>query len=197
MIISLFLCISYTIQYLYSWILLGSVTYTLLPISVFNQAQQKIWLVSHICSLAELLHADAMQRLESALLGSPTAKVLDAMGMATQSQKTFTSPSSMFLHLTTTSFALMSTPSVPILEVTEMAEPMEVKASTNKMSPPTTLVSIEIAPSKHCRIIPMPIPATPSTANSSPSRLLLVVVPELAEWINCPGGSQRLQMPVM
>ena len=101
----------------------------------------------------------------------------------------------MSLHSTPASSVLIPTPSVPILGVTETTEPMEVKASTSKMSPPTTLVSIEIASSKHCRIIPMPIPATTSRASSSPSKLLLVVMPKLAvlahglpEWINCPGG---------
>ena len=37
------------------------------------QALQKIQLANHIHSLAELLHADAAQLLEVALLGTPTA----------------------------------------------------------------------------------------------------------------------------
>ena len=137
-----------------------------------------------------------MQQLELALLGSSIAKVLDVLVMATQSHTTFACPSSMSLHLTTASSVPIPTPSVPILGVTEMAEPMEVKASTSKMSPPTrSSVSIEIAPSKHCRSIPMPIPATTSRASSSPSKLPLVVVPKLVvpvhalpEQISCPGG---------
>ena len=151
--------------------------------------------MSHICSLAELLHANAMQQLELALLGSPTAKVLDVLAMATQSHTTFACSSSMSLHSTTASSALIPTPSVPILRVTEMAEPREVKTSTSKTSTPTTSVSIKIAPSKHHRIIPMLIPATTSRASNSPSKLPLVVMPELVapvhtlpEQINCPGG---------
>ena len=151
--------------------------------------------MSHIYSLAELLHADAMQQLELALLGSPTAKVLDVLPMATQSHTTFAHPSSMPLHLTTVSSALIPTPSAPIPWVTEMVEPIEVKASTSKTSPPTTLVDIKSVPSKHCRTTPMPIPVTTSRASSSPSKLPLVVVAKLAvpvhallEWINCPGG---------
>ena len=98
---SLFLCISYTIQYSIFWILLVIIIYSFLTISVFNQALKKIQLASHICSLAELLRANTMQQLELALLGSPTAKVLDVLVMATQSHTTFTCPSSMSLHLTT------------------------------------------------------------------------------------------------
>ena len=49
----------------------------------FHLAPQKIQLASHIHSLAELLHANAMQQLELALLGSPAAKVLDVLAMAT------------------------------------------------------------------------------------------------------------------
>ena len=132
-----------------------------------------------------------MQQLELAILGSPSAKVLDVLAMATQSLTTSACPSSMPLHLATASSVPLSTPLVPIIGVTEM----EVKASTSKTSPPTTLVDIEISPSRCCRIIPMLIPATTTRASSSPSKLLLVVMPELAvlvhtlpEQINHPGG---------
>ena len=70
------------------FILLVTVIYSLLTISVFDQALQKIQLVSHIHGLAELLHADAMQQLELVLLGYPAAKVLDVLEMATQSHTT-------------------------------------------------------------------------------------------------------------
>ena len=136
-----------------------------------------------------------MQQLELALLGSPTAKVLDELAMATQSHTTSAGPSSMPLHLATALSVPVSTPLVPVIGVTEMVEPTEVKASTSKTSPPTTFVDLEVAPSKCCRIIPMPIPAATSRASSSPSKLPLVVMPELAvpvhafpEQINCPGG---------
>ena len=43
------------------------------------QALQKICLVNHIHSLAELLHTDAIQQLEVALLGTPVAKMLDVL----------------------------------------------------------------------------------------------------------------------
>ena len=175
-------------------ILLVIVIYSLLTITVFNQALQKIRLASHICRLAELLHANAMQQLELALLGSPAAKVLDVLAMATQSH-TSACPSSMPLHLATASSVPVSAPSVPIIEVTETVETMEVKASTSKMSPLTTSADIEIAPCKCHRIIAMLIPATTSRTSSSPSKLPLVVLSELSvpvhtlpEWINHPGG---------
>ena len=50
------------------------------------QALQKICLANHIQSLAELLHADAVQQLEVALLGTLAAKILDVLLMATTSQ---------------------------------------------------------------------------------------------------------------
>ena len=40
---------------------------------------------NHIYSLVSLLHADAMQQLEVALLGTPATKVLDIIAMATYS----------------------------------------------------------------------------------------------------------------
>ena len=45
----------------------------------------EIHLANHIHSLVELLHADVIQQLEIALLGSPVAKILDVLTMATKS----------------------------------------------------------------------------------------------------------------
>ena len=41
------------------------------------QALQKICLANHIRRMADLLHTDAMQQLEVALLSSPVANVID------------------------------------------------------------------------------------------------------------------------
>ena len=49
-----------------------------------------------------------MQQLELALLGSPTAKILDVLVMAAQSHTTFACPSSMSLHSTTASSCMDS-----------------------------------------------------------------------------------------
>ena len=58
---------------------------------------QKIWLANHIKSMAELFHANAIQQLEAALLGSPAAQVLDllttrVMQLASTSQKHMVHP---------------------------------------------------------------------------------------------------------
>ena len=42
-------------------------------------ALQKICLARHIKSMADLLHADAVQQLEVALLGSPAAQIIDLL----------------------------------------------------------------------------------------------------------------------
>ena len=57
-------------------VLLGITIYSLFTAFVFTQALQKNRLVNHICTLAELLHANAMQQLELALLGSPAEKIV-------------------------------------------------------------------------------------------------------------------------
>ena len=67
-------------------VLLGITTYSLITVFIFNQALQKIRLANHICSLAELLHANAIQQLELALLGSHAARLLDLLAMGTQHQ---------------------------------------------------------------------------------------------------------------
>ena len=46
---------------------------------IFFQALQKICLANHIKSMAELLHAEAIQQLEVALLGSPNAHIIDLL----------------------------------------------------------------------------------------------------------------------
>ena len=47
--------------------------------SSYLQALQKIWLASHIRCIADLLHANAIQQLEVALLGTPAAQVIDLL----------------------------------------------------------------------------------------------------------------------
>ena len=49
------------------------------PHPIFFQALQKIQLVNQIKSMAELIHADAIQQLEVALLGSPAAQILNLL----------------------------------------------------------------------------------------------------------------------
>ena len=73
------------------------------------QALQKICLPNHMHSFTELLHADAIQQLEIALLGMPVAKILDALTIATKSQTSSTSLSSKLLCSAT--LPLATTPS--------------------------------------------------------------------------------------
>ena len=47
--------------------------------SPFLSGLAKIWLANHIKSMAELLHADMIQQLEVALLGSPVAQLIDLL----------------------------------------------------------------------------------------------------------------------
>ena len=54
------------------------ISFVLLNLSHF-QTLQKIHLVSHIWSMADLLHVNAIQQLEVALLGSPAAQVIDLL----------------------------------------------------------------------------------------------------------------------
>ena len=67
-------------------VLLCTAIHSLITIFPVTQALQKIRLANHIHSLAELLHADAIQQLEVALLGSLAAKLLDVLSMSMQHQ---------------------------------------------------------------------------------------------------------------
>ena len=51
-----------------------------IPHLIFFQVLQKIHLADHIKRMAELLHADAIQQLEVAILGSPATQILDLHG---------------------------------------------------------------------------------------------------------------------
>ena len=151
--------------------------------------------MNHIHSLVELLHSDVIQQLELALLGTPVAKLLDVLGMDTQHQKASSHPPSVPPSPSTTSSMPSSPPSVPIAGKTDMEGPVEAKASTIKISPPTTSADIEAASPNGHQIIPVPIPTTTSRSSSLPSKLPVIVVPELAvpvhalpEQINCPEG---------
>ena len=90
------------------------------------QALQKVCLANHIQSLAELLHADAVQQLEAALLGTPAAKILDMHLMATTLQPC-TPPLSKPPHpvttLVLTSSAIVAPHHVPIVGVTQVPGP--------------------------------------------------------------------------
>ena len=157
---------------------------------------QKICLAYHIQNLAELLHADAIQQLEVVLLGTPAAKVLDVLSLATFSQQAYTSFSSKSFPATTpasTSSTIVAPPQVPIAGVTQV--PASEKLPSTEMavsdSKASTSSGPEVTPSKCYKIMPTPIPVKCSSIPNLPT----IVVPELAvpthalpEWINHPGG---------
>ena len=149
------------------------------------QALQKICFANHIHSLAELLHADAIQQLEIALLGTPAAKILDVLSMATKS-KTSSIPlsakllCSAMLLLATTPSMIVLPHQVPVVRVIKVEEAPLVEASTSKKIPsPSTLAHHKVGSSKGRQIIPAPILITSSKPHDSASKLPSVIVPEL------------------
>ena len=160
-------------------------------------ALQKIYLANSIHSLAELLHADMIQQLEVVLFGTPAAKILNVLMMATKFQPVCTPLSFKLLHsattpLATTSSMIVVPPLVPIVGVTQVEKSPSTETAASKVILLTSTSSDpKVIPSKCWRILPTPIPAT----SSSVLNLLSIVVPELAilvytlpEWINFPGG---------
>ena len=140
------------------------------------QALQKICLANHIWSLAELLHADTVQRLEVALLGTLAAKILDMLSMATTLQP-HTPPLSKPPHpvttLASTSSMIVAPPQVPIVGVTQVSGPetlpsTEVAISKGRPSPSTSS-DPQVIPSKCRRIMPTPLPITSSSIPNLPS----------------------------
>ena len=86
--------------------------------------------------MAELLHTDTIQQLEVALLGTPAAKMLDILSMATTSQPLGTPLSSKPFHsattLATTSLMIVAPPQVPIAGVTQVKDLPSTEAATRK-----------------------------------------------------------------
>ena len=67
-------------------VLLYTAIYSFITTFLFIQALKKIRLANQLHSLAELLHADAIQQLEVALLGSLAATLLHVLLMSMQHQ---------------------------------------------------------------------------------------------------------------
>ena len=79
------------------------------------QALQKIHLANHIRHMADLLHADTVQQLEVALLGSPAAQVIDLLsgGLMQIKPSTFVAPAQPHPHTYTSTLPT----SVPVVGV--------------------------------------------------------------------------------
>ena len=152
--------------------------------------------------MAELLHADAIQQLEVALLGSPVAQLINLLAtgvIASTSQRQMIHPPQAY---TVTPMVPPPSP-IPIVGITD--SPLAVASPSH--SEATTSTSLEI-PSKWQQITPtlIPQPEVASKPSSplcpSPSAestsLPTVMVPELAipagaqpKWINQPGGGKE------
>ena len=168
---------------------------------LFLQTLQKIWLANHIHSMAELLHSDAMQQMEVALLGSLAAKLLDILLMSmqsthsTQHQVTPHQPQTLPFHPLASTFISPLPPTISIAGVTDTKEPTDDIATSSGLQAPTSPAQKEPMTSKCWCIIPMPIPPTTLMSSSSSSHLPIIVGPELAipmytllEHINHPEG---------
>ena len=90
-------------------------SFNLLNLSCHLQALQQIYLADHIRWMADLLHADAIQQLEVALLGSPGLEVIDLLsgGLVQAKAVTITTsaqphPHNLNLHSYCTSSSLSS-----------------------------------------------------------------------------------------
>ena len=124
---------------------------------------------------------DAIQQLEVALLGTPAAKMLDVLLMATTSQPLCTPLSSKPFHSATTpattSSMIIATPQVTIAGVTQVEESPSTEMATSKsIQLLSTSSDPKVILSKCQRIMPTLMPTTSSSILNLPS----ITVPELA-----------------
>ena len=164
--------------------------------------------MDHIHSIADLLHADAVQQLEVTLLGSPVAHLINVLFAGLGS--TTSTPQHQAVPLTqpiATTSASPPPPTVLVIGVTDAPErgAVETTATPSGSKATTPLSSKEMIPSKCQCIFPMPIPKPTMTQGPcSPSHTLppfpIIVIPELAippyaqpEQLNCPGGCKDYQ----
>ena len=90
-----------------------------IPHPIFFQALQKICLVDYIKRIVELLHANAIQQLEVAFLGSPSTQILDLLA-AGMRQPASTSQGSAILppKVYTSTPMAPPLPTIPIVGIT-------------------------------------------------------------------------------
>ena len=100
---------------------------------LFFQALQKIQLINHIKSMAELLHADTIQQLGVALLGSPVTQLLNILAtrmMHTASTRQAIHPTQAY----TMTFMVPPPSTIPIVGITDCSMPccsFQQQQSTN------------------------------------------------------------------
>ena len=158
--------------------------------------------------MAEFLHADAIQQLELALLGSPAAQLLNllatgVMQLASASQRQMIHPPQAY----TVTLMVPPPSTIPIVGITNSS--LSVASASSSSSEATASVSQETSP-KCCHIVPTSIqpsesfplssdPPSPGLSDKSASYPTLIV-PEPAipmeaqpEQINQPGGGKEYQ----
>ena len=184
------------------------------PHSFSFQTLQKIWLANHIKSIAELLHANAMQQLEVALLASPAAQVLNLL--STGVVQSTAASQKLMIHPPQVYTSTPKTPpptSVPVVGLTSSSLP-----PVSSMGEMTVSVSPKVSPKHHC-IIPTllqspespplsePLPSSHDPPSPGPSakstsyhivvvRKLAIPTKALPERINQPGGMKEYQCQI-
>ena len=161
-------------------VLLYTAIYSFITTFLFIQSLQKIRLAKHIHSLGDLLHVDAIQQLEVALVGSPAATLLDVLLMNTQHQAALLQSNTVPPQPLAASSILFSHPSVPIAGMMDTVGLADAKATSSKIPAPKPSTEAETMSSKCWHIILTPIAPTTLRFSSLPPQLPIVVVPELA-----------------
>ena len=193
--------ISFMIHFLDHFNFLSSIS---LNPSSHLQALQKIHLVNHIRWIVDLLHTDAVQQLEVALLGSPASEVIDLLssGLVQTTSSTIVASAQSCLCTFTSTCPAPPLTSVLVVGVSTsstsshvpVVPPVESMSDDGEATPPKAKTSRISDDSKCHHITPILISPLPSTSSIS---LPVVVVPELAipveeypEHINRPSGGK-------
>ena len=181
------------------------------PHPIFFQALQKICLADHIKRMAQLLHANAIQQLEVALLGSPAAQILHLLA-AGMRQPASTSQESVILppKVYTSTWMAPPPPTIPIVGITGSLPIKSVTSEGKSVSSEGNEVmasdSQEI--SKHHCIVPTSIQPSDSTSlpssppspgpSNKPTSYPILIVQELSvpveaqpKQLNQPGGGKE------
>ena len=167
-------------------------------------ALQKIQLASHIRCMADLLHVVAIQQLEVAVLGSPTAQVVNLLAHGLVPSSIVAALAQPCTRAYTSTPLVPPPPSVPIVGVTTTSLELAIVSTSggDKLAPPKSKLPIsdisDDLPHHHITPTPIDLSSLVSTTSSASDAVLpVVVVSELAipaeaypEWINRPSGGK-------
>ena len=155
------------------------------------QALQKICIVSHLRSMVDILHANAIQQLEVALLYSPAAQVIDLLSGGWVQTKPVPTTTSIWPcpQVYTSTLPATALTSVPVLGVSSLIS-TESMPSDESLTTGMESQDVPMSTPKHCHITPTPVwssdspmPFTSSTSSdlsTTSASYPVVVVPELA-----------------